>query len=157
MTTDEYWMGEALKLAARAAREGEVPVGALIVNENQQCIAACYNQTIQHTDPTAHAEILALREAALISNNYRLPGTTLYSTLEPCMMCAGAIIQARVSRVVFAAYDQKIGAVCSVWSVFQHPQVNHKPDIAKEIFAVESVQLLQNFFQAKRKNKKLEN
>jgi len=150
MSADEYWMRQALQLAERAANEGEVPVGALIVDENQQCIAACYNQTIHHIDPTAHAEILALREAALARSNYRLAGTTLYSTLEPCIMCAGAIIQARVDRVVFAAYDKKAGAVCSVWSVLDHPNVNHHPCIQKEIFAEESIKILQTFFQAKR-------
>lgn len=152
MDADEYWIKQALKLAERAADEGEVPIGALIVDAQQNCIAKAYNQTIHHIDPTAHAEILALRAAALVKNNYRLLGTTLYCTLEPCLMCAGAIIQARVDRVVFAAYDQKAGAVCSVWSVLDHPNVNHHPCIEKEILAEESIRLLQKFFQAKRRS-----
>lgn len=151
MSVDEYWMQRALKLAGRAFEEGEVPIGALIVDENQHCIAENYNQTIHHIDPTAHAEILVLRAAALVQQNYRLIGTTLYCTLEPCLMCAGAIIQARVDRVVFAAYDQKVGALCSVWSTFDHPNINHRPRIEGGVLEKESALLLQQFFSQKRK------
>jgi tRNA(adenine34) deaminase len=149
---DEYWMQQALILARQAADEGEVPVGALLINKNQQLIAKAHNKTIQHIDPTAHAEILVLRQAALIENNYRLPGTTLYCTLEPCAMCAGAIIQARLDRVVFAAYDAKSGAVCSVLQLLNHASLNHQADAVGSILADQSIALMQDFFRSKRQS-----
>ena len=149
MNNDEYWMQQALALAQQAAHEGEVPVGALLIDKNQRLIAKAYNQTIQQTDPTAHAEILVLRQAALIKNNYRLPGTTLYCTLEPCAMCAGAIIQARLDRVVFAAYDEKAGAACSVFQLLNHASLNHHANFIGNILADQSIALMQNFFRNK--------
>jgi len=149
-TVDEYWMRQALAQAHQAYDVGEVPIGAVLIDEDQQLIARAYNQTIQHIDPTAHAEILAIRASAIIKNNYRLPGSTLYCTLEPCAMCAGALIQARITRIVFAAFDQKAGAACSVFQLLDHPQLNHRMEISSNILADESVALLQNFFQARR-------
>lgn len=148
---DEYWMQQALKLASKAAEEGEVPIGALLVDQNQQLIASSYNQTIQLIDPTAHAEILTLREAALKLANYRLPGTTLYCTLEPCAMCAGALVQARVDRVVFGAFDAKAGALISVFELLSHPKLNHHAKVEGGVLEGDAVKLLQDFFQQRRR------
>lgn len=147
---DEYWMQQALTLARKAAAEGEVPIGALLVDTNQKIIGQGYNHPIQSCDPTAHAEILALRAAALEENNYRLPGTTLYCTLEPCAMCAGAIIQARVTRVVFGAFDSKSGALSSVFQLLNHPQLNHRAEVVGGVLKEESAKLLQDFFVQRR-------
>lgn len=147
---DVYWMGEALRLAKKAAEEGEVPVGALLLDQNREVIGQGYNHPIQACDPTAHAEILALRDAAIKSQNYRLPGSTLYCTLEPCAMCAGAILQARVSRVVFAAFDPKAGALSSTFQLLSHPALNHRAEILGGVLSEESVKLLQDFFKIRR-------
>ena len=122
---DIHWMRRALELATLAAREGEVPVGALIVKDGE-LIAEGRNRPIAHHDPTAHAEIQALRAAGKVLNNYRLPGTTLYVTLEPCPMCAGAIVHARVERVVFAATDPRTGAAGSIYNLLQSEKLNHR-------------------------------
>ena len=147
---DAYWMQEALALAQKAATEEEVPIGALLVNQAAQVIGRGYNHPIRACDPTAHAEILALREAARTMQNYRLPGTTLYCTLEPCAMCAGALIQARVARVVFAAFDEKGGALVSILHLLDQPALNHRAQVQGGILQEASVKLLQHFFKQRR-------
>lgn len=122
---DEYWMEQALLLAKKAAEQGEVPVGALVVCDNR-IVAEGWNQPISSCDPCAHAEVLALRSAAKVLNNYRLPGCTLYVTLEPCAMCVGAIVHARIDRVVFGALEPKAGAVCSQHTLLDHPAMNYR-------------------------------
>ncbi len=149
IATDLQWMQQALVLAKKAAAAGEVPVGAVLV-QDQQLLAAGWNQPIGRNDPTAHAEIMALREAARQLQNYRLPDTTLYCTLEPCSMCAGAIILARVKRVVFATADPRTGAAGSVYNLLQTMAFNHRCDITRGILAEQSMQLLQNFFASRR-------
>lgn len=147
--SDAPWMRQALALAARAGEAGEVPVGAVVV-KNDGCIAEGWNQTIAMNDPSAHAEIVALRAAARYLGNHRLLDTTLYVTLEPCAMCAGAIVQARVSRVVYAAADPKAGAAGSVFNVLQCEQLNHQVELTAGVLGEEAGALLQNFFKARR-------
>ena len=146
---DERWMRRALALADRAEAEGEVPVGAVLVRDGQ-AIGEGWNRPIGASDPTAHAEILALREAASRVANYRLPHTTLYVTLEPCTMCAGAIIQSRVARVVFAARDPKGGAAGSVLDLLGTDRLNHRVEVVGGILSEEAIRRLQAFFQARR-------
>lgn len=147
---DSRWMEYALALARKAEMLGEVPVGAVLIRDNQ-IIGEGYNCPIGSCDPTAHAEIQAIRQAAGKLNNYRLTsGTTLYVTLEPCAMCAGAIVQARISRVVFGAYDPKGGAAGSVFNVLQHPLLNHRAELTTEVLANECGLQLSNFFRLKR-------
>ena len=146
---DNYWMRHALMLAEKAKQSGEVPVGAVLV-KNEKLLAEGYNQPIASHDPTAHAEIIALRQAALKENNYRLPDTTLYVTLEPCTMCAGAIIHARVRRVVYAATDPKAGAAGSVYNILNSDLLNHKVELSTGLFADECSSLLTEFFREKR-------
>ena len=146
---DEKWMRLALEQAKIAAGDGEVPVGA-VLTEGEQLLAAAGNHPIGLKDPTAHAEILALREAARQRDNYRLPGTTLYVTLEPCVMCMGAIIQARVERLVFGAADPKTGAVYSLYRIGSDGLLNHRLEIAAGILAEECSLLLKEFFRARR-------
>jgi tRNA(adenine34) deaminase len=146
---DHFWMRHALSLALQAAREGEVPVGAVLVKEGR-LIAEGWNRPIGHHDPTAHAEIQALRAAGRVQRNYRLPGTTLYVTLEPCPMCAGAIVHARVERVVFAAADPRTGASGSVFNLLQSGELNHRCEVEGGILAEESGGLLREFFRMKR-------
>lgn len=148
-TSDASWMRQALALAARAGKAGEVPVGAVVV-KNNHCIAEGWNQTIALKDPSAHAEIVALRAAARYLGNHRLLDTTLYVTLEPCAMCAGAIVQARVSRVVYAAADPKAGAAGSVFNVLQCEQLNHQVELTAGVLREEAGALLQDFFKARR-------
>jgi tRNA(adenine34) deaminase len=147
--SDEYWMARALSLAHRAAEVGEVPVGAVLV-QNGEIIGQGYNQPISASDPTAHAEIIALRQAAEKLKNYRLPGTTLYATLEPCAMCAGAMIQARVGRMVFGAGDSRHGACGSVFNVLQSDIINHQTEIKAGVLADDCAALLRIFFRRKR-------
>ncbi len=149
INNDEYWMDKALDLARRAEAEGEVPIGAVIIKDDQ-CIAEGWNCPISEKDPSAHAEINALRIAASELNNYRLLETTLYVTLEPCVMCAGAIIHARVSRVVFGAYDPKGGAAGSVFNVLNTNRLNHHPEINGGVMETVCSDLLQTFFKQKR-------
>jgi len=144
-------MHHALTLAQRAAEQGEVPVGALLVL-NDEVIGSGWNHPINAHDPTAHAEIAALRDAAQRLGNYRLPGTTLYVTLEPCVMCAGAIIHARVARVVFGATDPKTGAAGSVFDTLLSPLHNHRVEVAGGALAEECGMLLKSFFQARRQS-----
>lgn len=147
--SDEYYMQHALLLAQKAQAEGEVPVGALIVH-NHDIIADGWNQPIQSHDPSAHAEMIALRHAAKKLNNYRLTNTLLYVTLEPCVMCVGAIIHARVARVIFGAYDLKTGAVTSVFHLLDDLRHNHVPQWTGGVYAAQCSDLLKQFFQNKR-------
>jgi tRNA(adenine34) deaminase len=149
MHSDDYWMAHALSLAKRAELQGEVPVGAVIVHDDQ-LIGEGWNQPITNNDPTAHAEIRALRAACQNLNNYRLPDATLYITLEPCVMCAGAIIHARIKRVVYATKEPKTGAAGSCFDIFNAPQLNHHVDCEHGVLAEESSALLRNFFRARR-------
>lgn len=146
---DEKWMRMALKAAKSAADQGEVPVGAVVVKDGS-LIAAAGNQSIRLHDPTAHAEIRALRNAAQQLRNYRLPGSTLYVTLEPCLMCIGAIIHARVERLVYGAADAKTGAVCSLYSIGTDRRLNHPLVITSGVLGEECSALLRTFFQEKR-------
>jgi tRNA(adenine34) deaminase len=146
---DELWMRMALEEARDAAAHAEVPIGAVIVAENR-VIARAANRTIRDCDPTAHAEIVALRAAARSIGNYRLTDATLYATIEPCAMCAGAIIQARIARVVYGADDAKGGGVRSCFRILDDPQLNHRVEFTAGVLAGESVALLQAFFGARR-------
>jgi len=147
--TDEKWMREALAEAREAERRGEVPVGAVVVR-GDECVARGGNRTIAECDPTAHAEIVALREAARAAKNHRLEGVTLYVTVEPCAMCAGAIVQARVDRVVYGADDPKGGAFRSCFAVLSSPMVNYRVEVVPGVLAEECAGLLQAFFAARR-------
>jgi tRNA(adenine34) deaminase len=149
MDTDLDFMRLALEEARAAASAGEVPVGAVLVR-GAQVIARAGNRTIRDCDPTAHAEIVVLREAARTLGNYRLPGTTLYVTIEPCSMCAGAIIQARVPRVVYGCDDPKGGAVRSCFEIFSLPRLNHQVDVTAGVLADECAGVIQSFFAERR-------
>ena len=148
-------MRQALQQAQRAAHCDEVPVGAVLVGKLGELIACGHNQPIMTLDPTAHAEIVAIREAAKQLQNYRLPGTTLYVTLEPCAMCVGALVQARVSRIVFGALEPKTGAIQSAHRFFESAQFNHYPQILGGVLEAECSDLISRFFQLKRQAKKL--
>jgi tRNA(adenine34) deaminase len=148
--SDEIFMGEALGLAKRAAEAGEVPVGAVVVKDGAVA-GRGYNQPVSGKDPTAHAEVMALRDAAKRIGNYRLGECELYVTLEPCAMCAGAIINARVSRVVYGAADPKSGACGGVVDLFAENRLNHHATIVGGVMAEEAARLLQDFFSARRK------
>ena len=144
-------MKRALALARRAGRWGEVPVGAVVVDEAGRTLAAEHNRSISSCDPTAHAEILALRQAASAMGNYRLGGVTMYVSLEPCPMCAGALVWARVKRLVFGAWDPKAGALGSVVDLASQPEFNHHPIVEGGLLADESAALLKDFFAERRK------
>lgn len=146
---DRQFMQQALKQAELAAIAGEVPVGAVLVRDGQ-VISKGFNQPISNHDPSAHAEMMALRVAAQAELNYRLPGTTLYVTLEPCIMCAGAMLHARVGRVVFGAADPKTGAAGSVLNVFAEKQINHQTQVEGGIMGDECGQVLRDFFRERR-------
>jgi len=146
---DADWMSLALQQAELAQAQGEVPVGAVLVGPDG-LIAQSFNQPIRRKDPTAHAEINCLRDAGQILNNYRLPGTTLYVTLEPCAMCAGAMIQARLSRLVYAAPEHRSGAIDTVMQILNHPALNHHVEVRSGLMAEHSAQLLRDFFKARR-------
>lgn len=143
-------MGAALDAAREGLAAGEVPVGAVLVGEGGEILARAYNKPIGLNDPTAHAEVLALREAAARLGNYRLPGTTLYVTIEPCIMCVGALIQARVVRLVFGAADQKGGACVSLYRLPEDPRLNHRLEVTGGVREAECRALLQEFFKARR-------
>lgn len=149
--TDVYWMNKALELAQKAGDSDEVPIGAVLISENNQCIGEGRNQPISAEDPTAHAEILALRDAAKQLNNYRLPDTTLYVTLEPCPMCAGAIVQARIRRVIIATPDPRTGSAGSVFNLLNSPHLNHRVAVTTGVLQQECSSLLKTFFLNKRK------
>jgi len=147
----ETFMALALEEAERAYREEEVPVGAVLISDTGEKIAAAFNQPRRMNDPTAHAEILVLKQAAQVLNNYRLPGTTLFITIEPCLMCAGAIIQARVKKVVFGAFDPKAGALGSLYDVSQDQRLNHRFEVVSGVLEKECRELMQKFFKTRRK------
>lgn len=146
---DVAFMGQALGLAREAAAAGEVPVGALVVHEGV-VVGRGWNQPIGRHDPTCHAEVMALRDAAQRLGNYRLPGCTLYVTLEPCVMCAGAIMHARIARVVFGASDPKTGAAGSVVDLFVETRLNHHATVTGGVLGAECGTLLSEFFAARR-------
>lgn len=146
---DERWMRLALRLARRAGRHGEVPVGAVLVRGGA-VLGRGWNRPIAACDPTAHAEIAALRRAAARSGNYRLPGATLYVTLEPCVMCAGALVHARLARLVFGARDLRFGGVRSKFRLADSDLLNHRLEITEGVLAADCAALLQEFFRLKR-------
>jgi tRNA(adenine34) deaminase len=146
---DIQFMQEALAEARSARAAGEVPIGAILVKEGK-IIARSGNRTIRDCDPTAHAEVMVLREAARFLGNYRLADTSLYVSLEPCTMCAGAIIQARIPRLVYGADDPKGGAVRSCFEILSNPNLNHRVEVTPGVLAEESASLLQSFFAARR-------
>jgi len=146
---DQQYMRMAIEQAQLAAQSGEVPVGAVLVRDGK-VISKAFNKPIANHDPSAHAEILALREAALVEQNYRIPGATLYVTLEPCVMCSGAMLHARVGRVVYGAADPKTGAAGSVLDLFSSKQINHQTSIEGGIMSEECGQLLRDFFKGRR-------
>ena len=148
--SDDDWMAEALALAHAAGERGEVPVGAIIV-KNGAIVGRGGNAPIAGTDPTAHAEIAALRDAGRALGNYRLPGCDLYVTIEPCAMCAGAIVLARVGRLVYGADDPKAGACGSVLDVIHEPRLNHRVEVATGVLAEECGAILKEFFRRKRR------
>ncbi|MFZ0256762.1 MAG: tRNA adenosine(34) deaminase TadA [Gammaproteobacteria bacterium] len=153
MNVDEHWMSLALQLAMQGQRAGEVPVGAVLIKDG--CVLGQgWNRPLATHDPSAHAEIVALRAGGRRLRNYRLPGTILYVTLEPCVMCAGAIVQARVERVVFGAYDPKAGAAGSVFKVLVSDRLNHQPACLGGILALQASELMKLFFQARRDDKR---
>jgi tRNA(adenine34) deaminase len=147
----EEWMRIAIDAAVKAAEIGEVPVGAVVVDENGDLIAVSSNLTISNSDPTAHAEILALREAAAKVGNYRLTGTTVFSTVEPCAMCAGALVNARVARLVFGAHDERFGAVETHFGIGTSEKLNHRLEIVSSVLAEDCRELMQQFFRARRR------
>src|SRR5271166_4271766 len=146
---DDYFMRLALREASHAMEHGDVPIGAVLVREGE-VLAAAHNERELLQDPTAHAEIIALREAARRAGSWRVLDAVLYVTLEPCAMCAGAIVLARVPRLVFGAWDPKAGACGSVLDVLGEPRLNHRPDVAGGLLAGESAELLSSFFAARR-------
>jgi len=148
--SDEHWMQRALELAHKAEAAGEVPVGAIIVL-NGELIAEGWNQPIRSSDPTAHAEIMALRAAGQKLGNYRLLDAELYVTLEPCPMCVGAMLHARVKRVIYAATDPKTGALDGAYDLLNSVSHNHSFDVTKGILEEQSRELLQGFFRSRRK------
>jgi tRNA(adenine34) deaminase len=149
MPTDEGWMRRALELASRCAEHGDVPIGAVVVREDRE-IGAAGNERELRGDPTAHAEILAIRQAAAAGEGWRLDGCTLYVSLEPCAMCAGAIVLARLDRVVFGAADPKAGFTGSLGNLVQDPRLNHEAALVPGVLAGECGDLLREFFQARR-------
>jgi len=146
---DESWMEQALAQAVRAQEAGEVPVGAVIVSGGE-IVGRGFNRVIQDSDPTAHAEIIALREAAKTLGNYRLGDCELFVTIEPCAMCAGALLHARLKTLVYGTDDPKAGAVRSVLNVLNHPQLNHQMEVRSGVLAERCAELLQEFFRSKR-------
>jgi tRNA(adenine34) deaminase len=146
---DELWMEEALRAAQRALEAGEVPVGAVVVCDGK-IVGRGWNRNITDSDPTAHAEIVALREAGATVGNHRLAACDLFATIEPCPMCAGALVHARIKRLVYGADDPKAGAVQSVMQVLNHPQLNHKVEVRGGVLAGRCAELLQTFFKSRR-------
>jgi len=150
-TNDELFMEEALRAAQRALEAGEVPVGAVVVCDGR-VIANGWNRNLTGNDPTAHAEIVALREAGAVVGNHRLGDCELFSTIEPCAMCAGAVIHARIKRLVYGADDPKAGAVHSAMQVLNHPQVNHRIAVRGGVLGGRCAELVQSFFRQRRKD-----
>ena len=148
--SDEHWMRQALKLAQQAAEQDEVPVGAIIVHKNK-IIASAFNQREQLADPTAHAEMIAITQAASHLNSWRLLECSMFVTLEPCPMCAGAILQSRIPRIVYGALDPKAGAVVSLFQLLNDPRLNHRCETLSGVLADECGKILTEFFDRKRK------
>jgi tRNA(adenine34) deaminase len=146
------FMDLAIEQAEKASRLGEIPIGAILVNKQDNILSTAHNQTVGMSDPSAHAEILALRAAGNKVGNYRLLNTTLYVTVEPCVMCMGAIVHARVFRVVFGARDPKWGAVGSLYNFAEDDRLNHRVEVVSGICETVCAQMMQNFFQQKRKS-----
>lgn len=146
----DAYMAQALELACEALADGDVPVGAVVVDASGEVIGVGRNTRERDADPTGHAEIVALREAAAARGEWRLDGCALYVTLEPCTMCAGAIVQSRIAHLVFGAWDEKAGAVGSLWDVVRDRRLNHRPEVTAGVRADESSALLQEFFQQHR-------
>ena len=146
---DELWMEEALRSAQRALEAGEVPVGAVVVF-GERIVGRGWNRNLTDSDPTAHAEIIALREAGATVGNHRLEACELFVTIEPCAMCAGALVHARIRRLVYGADDPKAGAVHSVMQVLNHPQLNHQIEVRSGVLAGRSAEVLQTFFKSRR-------
>lgn len=149
--TDARWMSEALRAAREAAAFGEVPVGACVVTGNGELLALAGNRTRTDCDPTAHAEIVALRAAAQAAGNYRLTDAVMYATIEPCAMCAGALVQARIKRLVYGAADERAGAVVSRFRICDTDSLNHRLEITSGVLEAECRALMQEFFRARRK------
>jgi tRNA(adenine34) deaminase len=149
---DEFWMEEALRAALRAQAGEEVPVGAIVVREGS-IVGRGWNRNRMDSDPTAHAEIVALREAGRSLGNHRLPGCEMFVTIEPCAMCCGALIHARLARLVYGANDPKAGAVRSVMQVLNHPQLNHSMEIVSGVLAGKCTEIMQTFFQQRRETR----
>ena len=147
--TDELWMEEALRCAQRALEAGEVPVGAVVVHDGR-IVGRGFNRNILDCDPTAHAEIIALREAGAAIGNHRLGDSDLFATIEPCAMCAGALVHARIRRLVFGADDPKAGAVHSVMRVLNHPGLNHQVEVRGGVLAGRCADIVQEFFRTRR-------
>jgi tRNA(adenine34) deaminase len=147
--SDELWMAEALRAAQRALEAGEVPVGAVVVCDGK-IVGRGWNRNLTDSDPTAHAEIIALREAGASVGNHRLGACELFATIEPCAMCAGALVQARLKRLVYGAEDPKAGAVHSVMEVLNHPRLNHRMEVRGGVLAGRCAELLQTFFRSRR-------
>ena len=151
VANDHHWMRHALALAARARDEDdEIPVGALVVDGTGKCIGEGWNRNITDHDPSAHAEIVALREAGRVLSNHRLVGCTLYVTLEPCAMCAMAMVHARIARVVFGAFDPKTGAAGSVFDLLADPRHNHRVTVTAGVFEADCGDILRRYFRSKR-------
>jgi len=148
--SDLVWMREAYQLALTAKAAGEVPIGAILIDEHHHVLGRGWNQVLQTNDPSAHAEMVAIREAANSVNNYRLLNTTLYVTLEPCCMCAGALVHARIKRLVFATRDVKAGAAGSIYNLLQGYPLNHQVQIDEGVLQQESAALLSDFFKTRR-------
>ena len=146
---DELWMEEALRCAQRALEAGEVPVGAVVVHAGH-IVGRGWNRNITDSDPSAHAEIIALRQAGATIGNHRLGACELFATIEPCTMCAGALVHARIKRLVYGADDPKAGAVQSVFQILNHPQLNHRVEVRSGVLAGRSAVLLQTFFKNRR-------
>ncbi|WP_407690320.1 tRNA adenosine(34) deaminase TadA [Rouxiella silvae] len=151
--SDRYWMRHAMTLASKAQDAGEVPVGAVLVLDNK-VIGEGWNRSIGHHDPTAHAEIMALRQGGMVVKNYRLLDAVLYVTLEPCVMCAGAMVHSRIRRLVYGAVDMKTGAAGSLLDVLGHPGMNHHIDVTSGVLADECSTQLSEFFKLRRSQQK---
>ena len=152
---DNYWMRHAMGLADKAEAQGEIPVGAVLVeHESNRILGEGWNQSIQCHDPSAHAEMLAIRQAGQLVQNYRLLNTTLYVTLEPCPMCAGLLVHSRISRLVFAASDSKTGAAGTVLNLLNDERLNHQVDVVSGVLATECANKLSSFFRRRRQEQK---
>jgi len=155
MHSDQHWMAKALEAAQEARAIDEVPIGACLVDSNNELIAVGYNRTIIDCDPTAHAEVVVMREAARKIHNYRLTGTVLYTTIEPCVMCAGAIVNARIERLVYGTADERFGAVRTKFELCDSSSLNHQTEITSGVLESECREIMQEFFRLKRDEKKL--